>query len=794
MNIVVSAGRARFSLLRGIAACARRSLGFLLAIGTLVGAGPKLAAVQLLPGVYGYGTDRAVNSAGFGSNAVIVHVTNLDDLNSTGGTVAGSLRNAVTKSITGNPPRVVVFDVGGTIKITKQLTINKANVTIAGQTAPGPIAIEGAPLIVGASNVLVQHLRVRPGDEWSLDHTQNLTFNRDAVSVADGMVNVVFDHCTFAWSLDEMAEGYYAYDNVTFNRCIIAEPLYVATHLDEGTFSPNYLKQAEELAAPVTTGLPVATPYETVASVAFAVDGHYQRINADGANDTVEYTIPIPVSSANRDEEHILISGITGPDRGKFRAEVYLGTSPTFTLVQSSEEFDMYSPAEGQKTFVARAGTPLEFSLGKPATTMKVKLFVTGQNAASSGFKLGVDQLSLTQPHAMGPYFRDGNNHRAAGSTPPPLDLEGKLSFIGCVFAHLEARGPWVASKNFVFANNVLYDREQQFVMLGVGTVAQGYAPMNAYLVGNTFMEGPEWITWKATSPFGTSPVHNSTLPSGSLVRLIDNDYKHGVVNDGTAPDTPPALYDGTNHTSDPTSTDDGMSGFVPLTAADAFGKVVLDAGAWATRRDAIEQRVAGDIFGSENVADFRSRLGTLQNTVSGAGGWPVNPPSSATWVEPANPNTLNGNYTNLEIRLQQLAGLVEGSPTPNAVQAETGARGGGTLLESINRGHAGNSYVNFLVGSAGTPSTLTLSGVDGGGGGTKTLRIRHALGGTTARTGELVVNGVTQAITFAPTGAFTTWANKDVTVTLTSGGTNTIVFKATGSDLANIDEIAVFE
>ncbi len=166
---------------------------------------------------------------------------------------------------------------------------------------------------------------------------------------------------------------------------------------------------------------------------------------------------------------------------------------------------------------------------------------------------------------------------------------------------------------------------------------------------------------------------------------------------------------------------------------------------------------------------------------------------ASALWALPANGRTLNGDYTNLEHHRHRLARLASGSPTPGAIQAETGTLGGGTMLEATNLGKAGAHYVNFQVGSVSTPSTLTFSNVNGAGGGSKTLRIRHALGNTTTRVGELVVNGVVQSISFAPTGAFNTWANKDVTVTLNNTSTNTIVFRAIGNDLANIDEISIY-
>ena len=792
MKIATPAGCARSSVLRALGALLRRSACLGLISGALFSVTSRVDAVQLLPGVYGYGLERSSptsNTAGFGSNAVIVHVTNLGDRTSTGGTVPGSLRDAVTKTInSSNPPRIVVFDVSGVIKATKYIPVSKSNVTIAGQTAPGPVAIEGAPFVVQGSQVLVQHMRFRPGDEWVKDSTENETFNRDAIQIADAATNVVFDHCTFAWGLDELAQGYYAYDNVTFNRCIFAEPLFIATHLDEGTFDPsqalNNPKQAELLSY-TTSG--VSSTQTATNSAILVVDGDYHRINATGTGQSVEYTINIPASSSFRDEEHILIAGIAGPDRGKFKAEVRLWNPNTsqWDLKQTSEEFDMWAAAETPVTYVARSLAAGEFSLGidhthsKDATTMKVKLIVTG--TSHTGYKLGVDQISLTQPHAMGPYFRDGSDHRS-----PANVLGGKLSIIGCVFAHLEARGPWVASQNLVMANNVFYNREQKFVMVGVGTTAQGYAAMNGYFVGNTFIEGPDW------GETSTPPINSQQIPTGSSFYLVDNDYKRGTGG------ITPAVYNITNSgITPPTSTAAGMAGFSPLSSSAALTAVLANAGAWPSQRDAIEQRVVSDISGSVSITDYSSRLGNLKNTILETGGWPTMTQAMVTWAEPDDANDPNGDYTNIEVRLQELAAQAEGTagdpPTPGAYEAENGTRAGDALVQTDIAGYSGTGFVNFAMGSTGTPSTLTFTGVDGGTGGTKVLRIRNGLGSTGSRTGTLTINGVAQSITFDPTGAFTNWLNKDVVITLNSGTSNTIAFAATGQDLANIDQIAVF-
>ena len=122
-------------------------------------------------------------------------------------------------------------------------------------------------------------------------------------------------------------------------------------------------------------------------------------------------------------------------------------------------------------------------------------------------------------------------------------------------------------------------------------------------------------------------------------------------------------------------------------------------------------------------------------------------------------------------------------------IQAESGTRAGtGTVLETTNTGYRGTSYVNFPT----TGGSLTFNNVNGGRGGTRLVRIRYALGATTARTGEIVINGVVSKITFNPTGAFTTWLTVDAWGKMTAGNTNTIVIRSTGADLGNVDEINV--
>lgn len=156
----------------------------------------------------------------------------------------GSLRRAVNQS----GPRVVVFEVGGVVDLAERdLVVDEGNCWIAGQTAPSP----GVTLIRGgfraaAENVVVQHLRSRPGDEPDRSGSEGGTV--DAMEVTDAAANVVFDHCTATWGSDEnMSDA--GGDSVTFSNNLIAEGLHDSFHPDgPHSFGTLVLQGSSEVA------------------------------------------------------------------------------------------------------------------------------------------------------------------------------------------------------------------------------------------------------------------------------------------------------------------------------------------------------------------------------------------------------------------------------------------------------------------------------------------------------------------------------------------------------------------
>jgi pectate lyase len=187
------------------------TVSIIIGIAAVVACAEPPANVPAFPGAEGAG-----KYARGGRGGDVYHVTSLKDSG------PGSLREAL---MTAQGGRTIVFDVAGTIQLKTRLRVEKkANITIAGQTAPGKgITIRDWPLqIYDCRDVVVRYLRVRLGDE-------NKPKGGEDVMTVDRNQNLVLDHLSLSWGIDGNSD-YRGNSNMTLQWLIYSEALNRSIH------------------------------------------------------------------------------------------------------------------------------------------------------------------------------------------------------------------------------------------------------------------------------------------------------------------------------------------------------------------------------------------------------------------------------------------------------------------------------------------------------------------------------------------------------------------------------------
>lgn len=180
------------------------------------------SSIPAFPGAEGGG----MYTPGGRGGAVIV-VTSLEDSG------PGTLREACERG----GARIIVFNVSGIIRLKSELSIRAPYITIAGQTAPGDgVCVTGASILLDTHDIVIRHMRFRRGE-------QDVAFRDDALG-GNCIGNVIIDHCSTSWGLDENMSVYrHVYNrdekgrglklptvNITIQNSIFSEALDTYNH------------------------------------------------------------------------------------------------------------------------------------------------------------------------------------------------------------------------------------------------------------------------------------------------------------------------------------------------------------------------------------------------------------------------------------------------------------------------------------------------------------------------------------------------------------------------------------
>jgi len=186
---------------------------FMVAVWLFVAQASAQEPLLAFPGAEGFG--RLTKG---GRGGPVVEVMNLKDAG------PGSLRQALSAM----GPRTVIFRVGGIIELQNSIRITEPYLTVAGQTAPGDgITIKGGMLDVRTHDVIIRHIRVRPGPGAPNPE------GADSIQVTrPGSHNIILDHVSMSWGVDELFSTWgnaNEVSNVSVQWSIVSEALHCAT-------------------------------------------------------------------------------------------------------------------------------------------------------------------------------------------------------------------------------------------------------------------------------------------------------------------------------------------------------------------------------------------------------------------------------------------------------------------------------------------------------------------------------------------------------------------------------------
>lgn len=204
---------------------------------------PSIASARppVFPGAKGWGT-RGVAGSGRHLDPPSTTYTKVTSLNCSG---AGTLQACIEAS----GPRTCIFETSGVINCNSATADNARFIasdpylTVAGHTAPSPgISIHGAQIRIDVPEVTIQHVRMRVGDaSHSLPANDRDCFSINGTDASTGgdTRNIVFDHVSCAWAVDEAFHIFFrTNEDITVSNSIIGDSLYDSISAGDYAFGP----------------------------------------------------------------------------------------------------------------------------------------------------------------------------------------------------------------------------------------------------------------------------------------------------------------------------------------------------------------------------------------------------------------------------------------------------------------------------------------------------------------------------------------------------------------------------
>ena len=274
------------------------------------------ASIPAFPGAEGGG----MYSFGGRGGKVIV-VTSLADSG------PGTLRWACEQG----GARIIVFNVAGIIHITTPIIVRAPYVSIEGQTAPGDgICVAGESFWVNTHDVVIRYMRFRRGETW--------VGRRDDALGGNPVGNIIVDHCSTSWGLDENFSMYrHMYNpedgskdeklgtvNITISNCISAESLDTWNHAFGSTMGGENCMLIRNLWADNTGRNPSVGWNGTFNFINNIVFNWHHR-SMDGGDYTARFNVinnfykPGPVTSKTDVVGHRFLKPESGRSKLKYR-------------------------------------------------------------------------------------------------------------------------------------------------------------------------------------------------------------------------------------------------------------------------------------------------------------------------------------------------------------------------------------------------------------------------------------------------------------------------------------------